>query len=168
MNTLMWAAQWILALFLLVSFPAAPAGIRMGLARGRWRAAPAACFGLICALSLIVPWGTGQARLLTPIAASLVVLTLLLDALTNPMPPLDTFYLALCVVLGLVVAVGRFHSFGRRHGDLTSWALVLGGATLLVLCVLGNGQQAPKTRWIQAATGVAGVLGGMFGMMQPR
>ncbi|WP_416962058.1 hypothetical protein [Streptomyces sp. Agncl-13] len=166
MNTLLWIAQWAIAVFLLVSFLAMPSLIRRGVARNNVTAVLMSCFGLACSIGLVVPWWTGRAMLVTPVAASLVVLSSLGDSLTNRMPVGDALYLALLVVMGVTVALGRFRSFGQWHDSFGDWFFVVGGTLLLVVCLLGSPAGPARTRLLQAGTGLAGILGGALGQLE--
>lgn len=166
MNTLLWIAQWAIAISLLLSFLAMPSLIRRGVARNNVTAVLMSCFGLACSIGLVVPWWTGRAMLVTPVAASLVVLSSLLDGLTNRMPTGDAFYLVLLVVMSVAVALGRFRSFGQWHASFGDWFFVVGGTLLVVVCLLGAPAGPTKNRWIQAGGGLAGILGGALGMLE--
>ncbi|QFG21527.1 hypothetical protein [Actinomadura sp. WMMB 499] len=167
MNVLLWILQWALAAFLLLSFLSMPYLLRRGAARNNVTAALMACLGLACGIALVLPWWTGEAKVLTPVAASLIALTSLWDGLTNRMPPGDAAYLVLVTVMGIAIALGRFHAFGEWQGSFLSWAVVAVGTGLLVLCLLASPAGPTKARWVQAAAGICGILGGALGMLQP-
>lgn len=166
MNTLLWIAQWAIAVFLLLSFLAMPSLIRRGMAQNNVAAVLVSCFNLACGIGLVVPWWTGQAMLVTPVAASLVVLSFLVDGLTNRTPTGAALISVLLVVMGVAVALGRFHSFGQWHDSFGDWFFVVGGTLLLVVCLLGSPAGPTRTRLLQAGTGLAGILAGALSMLE--
>ncbi|MEX5635103.1 hypothetical protein [Parafrankia sp. FMc2] len=136
MNAVFWVLQGALAALQLLSFASMPYLVRHGHARRPVGAAAAATFGLCCGLGLVVPWLTGHAQVLTPIAATATVLAVVYDSVTNRLDTADVAFNTTVLVMAVAVAAGRFHDLASGTAPtLTGQGPLLGGAALLVLTI---------------------------------
>jgi len=164
MNIVLWVLQWTLGAVTLSSFLSMPYLIRRGYARQPIGAAAMATFGLCCGIGAVVPWLTGQARIVTPIAAMAIGVVTVFDSLTNRMDVADATLNTAVLVMSVTVAAGRFHDLSPDTGPTPplGWSLFLTGTALVVVTIWGARYAiSPTLRWAQALTGLAGILVGL-------
>lgn len=189
MNTLLWGAQIVLAVLQLLNFLSALMLLLAGHVRNVAVAAASAGFGLILGLGIVVPWWSERAMILTPLAASILLLFALWDGLTKQGAPtsgrgpanvrellehdansrflrIDAIQLSVAVALAVVVAVGRFRAFGQWNNSLHGWLFVGGGTMVLVLCLLRSPEGPSRARWLQAGSGLFAILAGCLNMLE--
>lgn len=164
MNVVLWVLQWTLGAVTLSSFLSMPYLIRRGYARQPVGAAAMATFGLCCGIGVVLPWLTGQARIVTPIAATAIGLVTVFDSLTNRMDASDAIFNTAVLVMAVTVAAGRLQDLSPDTSPTPplGWGFLLGGTALLVFAVWGARYAiSPALRRTQALTGLAGVLAGL-------
>ncbi|ROO59117.1 hypothetical protein EDC02_0904 [Micromonospora sp. Llam0] len=164
MNIILWVLQWILGAVTLSSFLSMFYLVRRGHARQPIGAAAMATFGLCCGIGVVLPWLTGQARIVTPVAAMVIALVTVFDSLTNPMDASDVAFNTAVLVMAVTVAAGRLHDLSPDTSPTPlGWGFLLGGTALVVFAIWGTQYDvSPAIRRTQALTGLAGVLAGLI------
>lgn len=164
MNIVMWVLQWTLGAVTLSSFLSMPYLIRRGHARQPVAAAAMATFGLCCGVGVVLPWLTGHARIVTPIAAMAIGLVTVYDSIISRLDAADATFNTAVLVMAVTVAAGRLNDLSPDTGPTPlGWGFLLGGTALLVFATWGTKYAAsPAIRRTQALTGLAGVLAGLI------